>query len=360
MSGRPYDIAIVGGGIAGCAAALSLADSGFATIVIGPWRDGGERQGELLAPQAQVHLRTLGLEETFLAGPHRLARSHFLAWESALLTEQRPAAHADGPGHLIDRAAFARMLREAVLDRGSILQVGDLAAARHDGRMWWLTPSGGETIGARFVIDCSGRAAVVVRRHAAAQQRDQTVAAFAPLERNAEAREPAQTGLIEAVPEGWWQASLLTDGRIRLALYTEADALPAGLAGNAALWRERIAATLHLRRWLATQGYEAVEGPRIVGMATGWMVPAAGRAWLAAGDAAAAFDPLAAQGLTNALAGGRRAALAAAAFLSGDERAIDGYIAAMRETLEAAMAQRRTVYGRQPRWGNQPFWERRR
>lgn len=360
MSRRPYDIAIVGGGVAGCAAALSLADSGYAAVVVGPLASDAERQGELLAPQAHVHLRPLGLEEAFLAGPHRPARTTVAAWESAVLVERKTEPHADGPGHLIDRQAFATMLRDAVLESGATLQVGALAGARFDGRMWSLALASGQTLAVRFVIDCSGRAAVIGRRHAALQQRDRMTVAHVVLDRRESGREPVQTTLIEAVPEGWWQATLLPSGQMQLALFAEADGLPADLEGNEAAWRERIAATLHTRRWLDAAGYAIGGAPKLVPLGTSWLEPAAGQGWAAAGDAAAGFDPLAAQGLTTALWSGRRAALAAAAHLSGDARALDGYVAALREAVQAAMTQRRTVYGQQPRWGTQPFWERRR
>ena len=50
-----------------------------------------------------------------------------------------------------------------------------------------------------------------------------------------------------------------------------------------------------------------------------------GEGWIAAGDAAAAHDPLSSHGIGSALDGGRRAARAVAAPLRGDDTAFPTY-----------------------------------
>jgi flavin-dependent dehydrogenase len=84
-----------------------------------------------------------------------------------------------------------------------------------------------------------------------------------------------------------------------------------------------------------------------------------GDGWIAAGDAAAAYDPLSSHGIGSALAGGRQAADAVAAHLDGDGAAFTNY----RERLLAEYARylwtRDGYYRDERRWSGAPFWERR-
>ncbi len=72
--------------------------------------------------------------------------------------------------------------------------------------------------------------------------------------------------------------------------------------------------------------------------------------WLA-GDAAAATDPLAAQGIDHALRSGRACA---AAILAGERRRQDG-----RAAYADYLAQRAAHYALERRWPASPFWRRR-
>jgi len=89
------------------------------------------------------------------------------------------------------------------------------------------------------------------------------------------------------------------------------------------------------------------------------MEPAAGKAWAAAGDAAAAFDPLSSYGLTTALWSGHQAALAAAAALASDDAPLAQYAAGLRSAVGRFLAEQRAVHALERRWPSLPFWQRR-
>jgi flavin-dependent dehydrogenase len=345
-----YDIAIVGGGIAGCAAALTLADSGRSVVLLAPPDDGADRFGEFLSPAANPLLRALGLAEAVAHGPHRAANVTFSAWGSDLLVERNAIVHVEGPGHVLDRPAFDRMLRETVARRGVEIVACDVAYAAQtpDG---WRLPG----LGARFVLDCSGRVAVVARHSAVRHRVDSLVAVGAFLHQAEDTIEPTPATLIEAAPDGWWYASLLPDRRLSIALFTDADLRPRGREP----WCERLRATHHISRWLDSAGFDGSAPPRIAPASTAWLEPVAGPSWAAAGDAAAAFDPLSSHGLTTALWSGRTAALAAAALLNGNEQPLGAYAATLRAAMQDFIAQRTAVYARERRWATSPFWQRR-
>jgi 2-polyprenyl-6-methoxyphenol hydroxylase-like FAD-dependent oxidoreductase len=90
-----------------------------------------------------------------------------------------------------------------------------------------------------------------------------------------------------------------------------------------------------------------------------WLTPAAGNVWLAAGDAALAFDPLAAQGLFNAMYLGLAAAEATHRHLAGDQTALADYGAEVSAIRQAYRTRHAAWYQLETRWPDQPFWKRR-
>ena len=318
-----------------------------------------DRFGESLSPAANALLRELGLAEAFAAGPHRPANVSYAAWGSDLLAEHNAIVDLDGPGHVLDRIAFDRMLRDTAERSGVAMRREIVENITRDSAGWTLRSATGAAIDARFVLDCSGRAAVIARTLAHRHRYDRLVAAGAFLSARGNDVEPTPATLIEAVPEGWWYASLLPDQRLVLALFGDSDTLPRGLTRDLATWRTCLAATTFVKRWLESADFDGDVLPRLAGAATTWLEPVAGEGWAAAGDAAAAFDPLSSHGLTTALWSGRRAALAAVAELRGDGAPLTLYAATIRDAVQSFAMQRQAVYAREGRWTSLPFWQRR-
>ena len=85
-----------------------------------------------------------------------------------------------------------------------------------------------------------------------------------------------------------------------------------------------------------------------------------GARWLAVGDAASAYDPVAAQGIVKALCDGEAAADAIAGFFAGAGEAPlleyqDGVFARFTDYLRL----RQHLYGLERRWPQAPFWQNR-
>ena len=362
MSGRAVaevDIAVIGGGIAGAAAALTVAAAGGSTLLIGPAGPPGDRPGEFLSPAANPLLAELGLTERIRSGPHRVANATYAAWAAPVLAQRNAITHTEGPGRVLDRLAFERALCDAAAAAGVPRLATALSVAERNGCGWRLTLADGTTRTARFLVDASGRAAVVARRFARRHRADRLVAAWAFLTQRDEGVEPTPATLIEAAAEGWWYATLLPDRRMGLAFFSDPDRLPRGLSRDPGRWRALVEVTDWVARWLDSAGYRVEEPPRLASAGTGWLDRAAGDGWAAAGDAAAAFDPLSSHGLTSALWGGRRAAQAALASLAGDGGPLDRYATTLDEAVQQFLGQRRAVYGEVRRFADHPFWQRR-
>src|SRR5206468_10451564 len=113
-----------------------------------------------------------------------------------------------------------------------------------------------------------------------------------------------RAAITQSEAEGWWYAAPLPGGRDLLAFYTDADLPAAADAASVPRLLERAARLPGLPAVRPSpddrSGYCAAHGV--------CLQPAAGRDWIAAGDAAVAFDPLSAQGTFNALFTGLAAA----------------------------------------------------
>ncbi|WP_366657593.1 glycine oxidase maturase GoxB [Fodinicurvata sp. EGI_FJ10296] len=358
------DVAVVGGGVAGAAACVAVARRGIRALWLAPERDRRvEPVGESLSPAAQPVLASLGLEDLLASPPHRPSNATFSAWGSAHLVERNAAIHLEGPGRVLDRGRFEDDLAAAA-DHVSDRRTWPLkTAAARDG-LWHLSVVGSEgsrAIEARMVIDASGRSAVFGRQRADYCRTDQMVAACSILPHRDDSVQPTPATLIESAEHGWFYAALLPDGRLSVAWFSDPDLLPAGLSHDTTAWRNLLAGTAHVGRWIDDAGFSVETAPRLASAGVTRLEPAADAqsGWAAVGDAAAAFDPLSSHGITTALWTGARAGTAAADWLGGDGASLDAYAGAVRAGAQRFAEQRAAIYALERRFGHSPFWRRR-
>jgi len=114
-----------------------------------------------------------------------------------------------------------------------------------------------------------------------------------------------------------------------------------------------------LTRILDQSGFAVQGGVRLVVANGGVLRAPAGMGWFAAGDAAVHFDPLAAQGLLNAMFTGLASAEAADRMLSGEDPT-EGYCDLIDGIWNAYRSHRDFWYRQECRWVDAPFWARRR
>ncbi|MDQ0462649.1 flavin-dependent dehydrogenase [Caulobacter ginsengisoli] len=347
------DVAIIGAGPAGSAAALSLAaHAPHLTVAI---LDAGSlrtrKPGEILPAAAAPILRTLDAWDAFQAAGFLADPVIASAWGGAELIETHSLYSARGAGWRLDRTRFDRLLAGVARAHGAQLQlnwrVRTLTGEPGD---WRLTAADGRTLTARAIILATGRSPRLPAQLAAARpSRDRLVGAV----RFCRAGDDPRT-LIETFEHGWWYSAPVASGLRAVACMTDADQVRAlGLASPTA-WRR--AATPAIAAAVSRLG------PLRVWPAGGSrLTPAAGPGWAAAGDAAVSFDPLSSQGITQALRGGAFAGFAAADMLAGDAagavRRLEAHVTA---TWAAYSQTHADTYAREDRWPGSPFWLRRR
>jgi len=372
-------VAIVGGGPAGCATALELARRGTGDVVVVEAGDySAVRVGESIPPDTRRHLDRLGVLDAFLAASHAPCYGSTSAWG-----DRRPG-HNDflfnplGHGWHLDRGRFDSFLADAARDTGARLltgtrlEVGHLGGPRADaggdgerGRggggitLKLRRPGGGTTaLEADFAVDASGHRAILARALGAGKRYlDRLICAngFFLLPPG---REFQHVTLLEAVEYGWWYAARVPGGRVAVAVASDPAILKDRGLSRENPWLEALAATEHIAPALAGAGYQ----PRSL---RAWPAHSfrldrvVGKGWLAAGDAASAYDPISAQGVFKALGGGIAAGTAVHSHLAGDAEALPTYADTVQRDFQVYTANRGHFYAQERRWPQASFWSRR-
>jgi 2-polyprenyl-6-methoxyphenol hydroxylase-like FAD-dependent oxidoreductase len=358
------DVAVTGGGPAGASAAIELARRGVATLLLERSDGSGNPVGECLAPSANALLQRLGLSDALLTSGALPSHGNRSSWggNGALLDRDFLRAPL-GHGWHLDRSRFNATLLDAAASAGAtVWRRTKLRSLERIEDHWQLvvdTPSGPRMATTRFVVDATGRAAVVARRHGIRHRIfDPLVAAVAVLSAGGPVRYDATT-LIEATECGWWYSALTPNGRLVVVWFTDPDILARVAPWRPSAWWSLLQASEATGAWITLHQSEPPATVRIAPAMSALLPRLAGDGWIAAGDAAAAFDPLSSHGIGSALAGGNRAAGAVAAALAGDPLPIRDYTDNILANYAHYLYLRHAYYAEERRWPHSPFWRRR-
>jgi flavin-dependent dehydrogenase len=357
------DAVVLGGGPAGVAAALVLAGAGAAVLVLERSRYHQPRVGETFPPAVRLPLARLGLEGELPAADHLPSYGVRAVWGGSEPYERSFVLEPYGNGWHVDRRGFDAALAAAAEARGVRVERGArLAGAAREGDGGWTlgVAAGGRTaaVRARVVVDATGRASSFARAAGARRRSaDALVGVVGVLTGGGPDADAEGFTLLEAVEHGWWYSAPLPGERLVAAFMTDADLRTRLSAGEAQRWSELLRGAPHTARRAARFGVAGA--PRVVSANSSRVVPACGPGWLAAGDAAAAQDPLSGDGVCRALESGVRAARAVLAEWQGDEQARPAYAAGVKEEFGSYLRRRDAYYTRETRWAASPFWARR-
>jgi flavin-dependent dehydrogenase len=311
------------------------------------------RVGETLPPEIRVSLTRLGVWEQFLASDRLESHGIRSAWETPVARHRDFIYNPYGCGWHVDRVRFDAMLACAAARAGAeFLPSARITGVHHETDGHWrfdVTQEGTVlTLCGRMLIDATGRKASIVRKlgfrgHVV----DRLIGVMALLPRS----DAAQWTLIEAVENGWWYSAPVPGDRMVFAYMTDSD-----------LWRKSCwldflkSAPLTFERAAVMQSVRPI---RVVSAASVLRQPVVGPNWIAAGDAALAFDPLSGLGVHKAMESGFRSAEAIARYLEGDSTGMVEYERWTLESFRSYLATRHQFYSSVERWPGSPFWERR-
>lgn len=356
---------ILGGGPAGSASALALRrHAPHLRVALVERSDYARpRAGEVLPPAARPVLEHLGLQDAVASVESRTARGIRSTWGGALREDDFLFA-ARGEGWHVERARFDALLCATARERGAtVFDQARHVAARGDSDHGWtldVQQRGAPiALSARFVVDATGRAARFARTSggAAGVRFDRLIAIACRLERTGRAAGGHFT-LVEPAPHGWWYAATLAGSSAIAVFLTDSDLPAAAQLRDPRAWMDALRSTELIGPELGDM--HARGGLRVHAAHTTRLEHVTGPGWLAAGDAAAAFDPLSAQGILKALRSGIHAGYSITDALAGDTTGLARYEAYATEEAGAYLDLRELHYARETRWRANPFWKRRR
>lgn len=355
------EVLVVGAGPAGAVTALNLAPTRD-VLMVERRAAAAPRIGEALIPAARRLLRDMGLLDAFGA-PHQPYFSRLSAWGATTPQREDFLSDRDGHGWLLCRTSFDAWLRAAAQARGAkLLTPADVKGVTRVGEGWRAeigTPGGTVSVRARFLVDATGKKAVIGRRLGARRTvLDRTVCGWVYGAARPDGGGAGCT-FIESEADGWWYTAPLPGGKRVLAFHTDSDLAAARVAARPSHLLHRSKTTATLRAILEACAFQPGDDAGFTGAQSTALTPCAGDGWLAAGDAAFSMDPLSSRGLFNSLYTGLAAALTADAHLSGSASAIPEYLA-MAARIHGAYGQDlKAAYAMETRWQDQPFWRRR-
>jgi 2-polyprenyl-6-methoxyphenol hydroxylase-like FAD-dependent oxidoreductase len=214
-----WDVVIVGAGPAGAATAITLARFGQRVLLVEERVSTRVKLGESLPPTS------IGLVKHFLGdpeGPEQNLPGLFRTAGNVSLWATEEADIADffftpsGFGLCVERLAFDEALRSKAVAAGATLLKGvrfQSCARIADGSLNWQLRLTSETrtqqYRARYIVDCSGRRAVVARTLGVQTVRhDDRLFAYAQWFSRVGEDDDRYTR-IEAAPHGWWYSNRL-------------------------------------------------------------------------------------------------------------------------------------------------------
>jgi flavin-dependent dehydrogenase len=353
------DVAIIGGGPAGAAAALTLLrHTGQRVAVIERSSYDCWRAGETLAPGALPLFDYLGVSELLAAPIHVSAYGTGAAWGSDRVTSRDFLFAGRGEGINLDRQAFDAGLAAAIVARGgTLLTTCSVARETKNHDAWHLALTDGTALSARFVLDCSGRQAVLARRRGAKPQvGDHLVGLVALFQLDSDSAAESTT-IVEAVPYGWWYSAVIPEEKMVVALMTDGDLVRESGFLDKQIWLQALSATTATHARVARG--ELLRDPLAFPAHSQTLDNLGDNTWLAAGEAAAAFDPLSSMGIGYALISGINAARAADSTLRGNSEHVSLYIEDIRRHYARYLSRRAEIYAMETRWPDEPFWARR-
>lgn len=352
-----FDAVVAGGGPAGAAAAITLARAGRSVLLVDASPGRGLKAGESLPPAACPLLRDLGLLDRIAADGHLESFGTSAVWGSPDRIETDFVFDPNGHGWHLDRRSFDRSLRAAAAGAGAQLREGlRVRAARRVDEGWRCRIDDGKEVATRTLVDATGRGAALARQLGARRERrDRLVALF--VSAPAPAADVDARTLVEADADGWWYTALIPGRRRVVVRLTDTD-LVASDGRTAAGFARVLDATEHVRTFVAPGAN--LGAPRTQPAHGSILRPPCGEGWLAAGDAAVAFDPLSSQGITTAIYTGLIGGHALDGHLGGDADALGRYAERVATIAVEYERNRLAAYAAEWRWRERPFWTRRR
>ncbi|PKG41476.1 FAD-dependent monooxygenase [Psychroflexus sp. MES1-P1E] len=358
-----YDVVIIGGGPAGLSAAISLLQKQeLSVLVIEGQAIGDELIGENCPPNTILLLKQLRVAKAFYKGNHAPCPGYASVWGRADVGYNDFIVNPLGPSWRLDRKAFDSMLADEArrlsaqihwstqfldaikVEKGYALRLRDrIANAEYK-------------VNARFVVDASGANSRFAKAIGISKIIEDRLFASIRIASIAKGK-PSKQIQIEAVPEGWWYNAALPDNRIITMMLSEKENIAALQDSQHEGFEAQLANTTFIAerlKKLKLKEHQYYTRP----VYSGILPVIEGKDWVAIGDAASSYDPIAAYGIYKGISDGIRVTSKILAFFNGEEE-LNSFSAFVNERYVNYKKNRDYVYAIEQRWYDAPFWNKR-
>ena len=337
-------VAIVGGGPAGCMAAIRLAHAGISVVLIERGRRPVEF-GETLSPDGRRTLSRAGVWERVPRAVALRCDGIATAWQTANVRRESFLRNPYGPAWHLHRPGFDEWLVAEAASSGAEIIAANARDVERVAEGWNVRLDDGGVIAASFLVIATGRTGSFAAKLARRSRLESlcVVGGFA-------AGAKDNSLLVEAVSSGWWYSLPMPDGRLFAGWVTDPEVVRVRPLDRA--FASSLNETSHTRARVNSLD-SIVTRAATTSALDSWF----GDRWIAIGDAALSRDPLSGDGIASALRSGWNGA---GTILQSLDAKLSN-TPAMRERADYEVRDyvrsRSRVYRAQPRWGNAPFWK---
>ncbi|WP_196781632.1 NAD(P)/FAD-dependent oxidoreductase [Tenacibaculum mesophilum] len=367
------DILIIGGGIAGCIAAISLVNYYNVTLLDKLVEPVG-RIGESLAPAAQRILKELDLLENESEAIKQTIFRNNLGMQSYWGNNQLQIVdhmrNPDGFSRSLDRKNFEVYLRNVAAKRGVNCIWGTrLSNSSYENNYWKITTKSDDlknrtthTIHVKFVIDATGRQSHFTKSLGIQRtQYDKLISCWMSLPNTQE----NTMSTIVANELGWWYSAVVPDNKRVIAFQTDPDLVDRNTFKHVNTFLS-FAKEHKLIQPLIEGNETTVNFHGTVSANSTRLEQVTGKQWVALGDAAMSFDPLSSQGMFNAMANAMQLQklLINYDFIKDldstkEEQFNRLYENQLQQVWNHYLKHKNFFYSTETRWKEAPFWKRR-
>ena len=329
-------ILVLGAGTAGCAAAVFLRQLNFEVVLADrqPFPDstGTFKIGESLSPDATTLLQQLGIWEAFCAGPHLKCYGNLSYWHSEKATHHDFLQHPIGHGWHLGRLAFDQMLLKKAIDAGAeFLPQTQIRSFKFEEEQWKLflqSTDSEKDLSVDFIVDASGRNSWLPRQLGIDRLYEAEQLALVTFLEISPEFEDTRT-LVETTDKGWWYTAPIPGNRMTAVFFYSPDQLKLPGQPGAEEWKKLLNESLHTAKRIEQAEGQLITEPTTVAAHSSILEALHGPGWVAVGDAALTYDPIAAHGITMALTSARDAAKALSQHFEGNPKALAFYEAVL-------------------------------
>ncbi len=326
-------ILVLGAGTAGCAAAIFLRQHSFEVVLIDraiPHKKSTTPKiGESLSPDAAPLLQQLGIWEDFSNGPHLKCYGNVSYWNSPEPQHHDFMQHPVGHGWHLDRSMFDDQLLQHAQDSGAIFhdQTSIDTMTFKDGQ-WSIVLTSQDTdsteLNMDFVVDATGRNSWLARQQGVSRLYESEQLALVTFLDIHDDFDDSRT-MVETVEHGWWYSASIPGNRMATAFFCQPSREQRRQWLFRDNWQELLKQAPQTAARIKTAQGKLMDEPRFTDAHSSILESLQRPGWVAVGDAALTYDPMAAHGITMALTSARDAADAIAHSYQGDAEAMERY-----------------------------------